>query len=186
VNECQDNIEGAHGCVANTQPNCCDPTQGGQPLDCNDVGPTVQAVSAIAGAGIPVYVLGLPGSAPYADVLTQMAIAGGTAQMGSIDGGDSGVPAYYAVDTAGAPALSTALSAIAAKITATCTFPLASAPDPSMINVFLDEQVVPEDPINGWRLDGSTVTLLGTTCQKVLSGEVLDVRVIAGCPTVLK
>jgi hypothetical protein len=38
--------------------------------------------------------------------------------------------------------------------------------------------------MDGWTLDGATVTLLGASCQQVLSGAVLDVRVVAGCPTV--
>jgi hypothetical protein len=52
------------------------------------------------------------------------------------------------------------------------------------VNVYLDEAVLPHDPVNGWKIDGGTVTLLGTACDRVLSGDVLDVRIITGCPTV--
>jgi hypothetical protein len=186
VDQCQANIESAPGCQPNVAPNCCVPELYGA-QNCTDEFATVEAVSAIAGAKIPVYIVGVPGSAPYAEVLTQMAIAGGTAQAGSgADAGDGGTTAYYAVDTAGKDAFNAAISQIAAKITATCTLPLGSTPDPGMVNVFLDENVVPADPVNGWSISGSTITLLGETCQKVLTGAVLDVRVIAGCPTVLK
>jgi hypothetical protein len=188
VDECQLNIESVNGCVPDTPPNCCDPSVGG-PMNCNDGPATESAVASLAAAGIPVYVVGVPGSAPYADILNQMAIAGGTAQSGSVgDGGlvDGGTTAYYAVDSAGVDAFNAAISEIAAKITATCTLPLQSMPDPSMVNVFLDEKPVPPDPVNGWSIDGSTITLLGTTCQEVLTGQVIDVRVIAGCPTVIK
>lgn len=175
VGECIPNIEGDLDCVPGQQPNCCL----GYPEDCLDATATVDAVSAYFQANIPVYVVGVPGSGPYADLLDQMAQAGGTAQ--------SSPPYYYAVDTADQGAFTQALSSIAAKVTATCTFTLSMAPaDPSLINVYLDEQVVPEDPVNGWSISGATVTLLGTTCQRVLSGEVLDVRIIGGCPTVLK
>jgi hypothetical protein len=51
------------------------------------------------------------------------------------------------------------------------------------VNVFVDEQVLPQDGPDGWTLDGQTVTVLGQTCQSILSGAVLDVRVVAGCPT---
>jgi hypothetical protein len=176
VDQCEANIEGAQGCVPNTPPNCCDLAIDG-PLTCLDAAASVQAVAAIAAAGIPVYVVGLPGSPPYAALLDQMATAGGTAQ--------SGPNAYYAVDMV--DALDAAISSIAAKIAATCTLPLAGPPaDPGLVNVFLDEQVLPEDPVNGWRLDGATVTILGSACADVLAGKYLDVRVIAGCPTVLK
>jgi hypothetical protein len=94
-------------------------------------------------------------------------------------------PFYYRVDTADESALHAALSQIAAKIVASCTLPLGSKPpDPNLVNVYLDEMVVARDPVDGWKLDGSTVTLLGKTCNRVLQGDVLDVRVIAGCPTV--
>jgi hypothetical protein len=39
---------------------------------------------------------------------------------------------------------------------------------------------------DGWTLDGTTVTILGASCQKILDGDVLDVRVVAGCPTLLQ
>ena len=151
----------------------------GYPEDCLDSSASVEAVSAYLQANIPVYVVGVPGSGPYADLLDQMAQAGGTARTSP--------PYYYAVGTSDVTAFDQALQAIAAKVTATCTFTLASAPtDPTLINVYLDEKVVPQDPTNGWSIDGATVTLLGTTCQRVLSGAVLDVRIIGGCPTVLK
>jgi hypothetical protein len=90
------------------------------------------------------------------------------------------------VDTSDTSAFTTALAQVAAKITATCTFPLRSTPqDPSLVNVYADGNILPKDPANGWTISGSTVTLVGATCAKVSSGEVLEVRVIEGCPTVL-
>ena len=52
------------------------------------------------------------------------------------------------------------------------------------MNVYLDGAVLPQDPTNGWKIEGSKVTLLGSACAKVLDGDVLNVRIIAGCPTV--
>jgi len=37
-----------------------------------------------------------------------------------------------------------------------------------------------------WVLQGQTVTILGSTCQSIMNGDVLDVRVVAGCPTVIR
>ena len=128
-------------------------------------------------AGIDTYVVGVPGSGPYAAVLDALAKAGNTARPAE--------PFYFRVDTADEAALLAALSQIAAKIIATCTLPLGGVPaDPNLVNVYIDEQPVAKDATNGWTLDGATVTLVGTTCAGVLSGSALDVRVIEGCPTV--
>ena len=47
-----------------------------------------------------------------------------------------------------------------------------------------DDAVVAPDPTNGWTFDGTTVTLVGQSCAHVMNGDVLNVRVIGGCPTV--
>ena len=175
---CIDNIESVQGCPPNAAPNCCDPAINGPyaPLDCLDEQPTVDAVTAISKAGIPTYVIGVPGSAPYASLLDDLATAGGTARANE--------PLYYAVGSTDEAALTAALTQIAAKITATCTLTLAQPPpDPTHVNVYFDNKAVPADPVNGWTLSGSTVTLVGDACQEVLSGAVLNVRVVAGCPT---
>jgi hypothetical protein len=176
ADQCIDNIEAFTGCPTGGPPNCCDPSLYG-PLDCLDAQPTVDAVAAIAATGIPVYVIGVPGSAPYAALLDRLATAGGTARASE--------PLYYRVDSSDESALMTALSQIAAKITATCTLTLSEPPpDPSHVNVYFDDVAVPADPVNGWTLDGETITLVGSSCDEVMSGAVLNVRVVAGCPTV--
>jgi hypothetical protein len=176
VSACIPNIESsAPGCTPNAPPNCC----ASEPQNCLDTGPSVAAVQALASAGIPTYVIGVPGSGPYGGVLDQMAIAGGTARAAE--------PYYYAVDTTDQTAFAAALSSIAAKITASCTLQLSAAPpDPSRVNVYLDGAVVPQDPTNGWTLSGSTVTLVGDTCNRVMTGSALSLRIVAGCPTVIK
>jgi hypothetical protein len=175
LNHCTSNIDSMSNCKP--EPNCCDPQYANGPELCLDTQPTVDAVAAIAAAKIPVYVVGVPGSAPYAQVLDQLAQAGGTARAGE--------PQYYAIDTADTAALLQVLSGIAAKITGTCTLDLGSTPpDPDLVNVFFDERALPQMGPDGWMLDGNTVTVLGASCQKILNGSVLDVRVVAGCPTV--
>jgi archaellum component FlaF (FlaF/FlaG flagellin family) len=121
----------------------------------------------------------VPGSAPYAALLDRMAQAGGAARANE--------PLYYAVDSTNQAALATALGTIAAKITATCTLDLGETPpDPSEVNVYLDGTAVPQDPTDGWTLSGQTITLVGATCTRVMAGNALSLRVVAGCPTVLK
>jgi hypothetical protein len=169
---CTTNIEG--DCPLDGGVSCC----ANDPEDCLDSQATVTAVHTLAAAGVPTYVVGVPGSGPYTGVLDQMALAGGTARPSA--------PYYYQVNTTDQAAFATTLSAVAAQVTATCTLLLsAPPPDPTLVNVYLDGTVVPADPTNGWTLSGSTVTLEGTTCSEVLSGAALSLRIVAGCPTVL-
>ncbi len=177
VDLCQPNIENVPGCAPGGQ-NCCAPPVG-VPESCLDSAATQSAVAALKSAGIPVYVIGLPGTSTpaYANLLDQLALAGGTALPAS--------PKYYRVDSTNSAVLLAALKKIAAQIVATCEFKLTTVPaQPNQVNVYFDEVVVPADPVNGWKIDGQTVTLLGDSCTKVLSGDVLDVRIITGCPTV--
>jgi len=172
---CMPNIESADGCSPGGPRNCCEPPDGFREA-CLDSPATSSAVLALKAAGIPVYVVGLPGTAQYGALLDQLAVNGGTALATS--------PRYFKVDLANNQLL-VALKKIAAKIVATCDFTLKEAPaDARRVNVYLDEVVLPRDPVNGWKIDGGTVTLVGEACSKVLNGDVLDVRIIAGCPTV--
>jgi len=57
-------------------------------------------------------------------------------------------------------------------------------PDPSQLNVFLDGAVLPQAGADGWTLNGTIVTILGSSCDEITAGDVLDVRVEDGCPTV--
>jgi hypothetical protein len=172
---CIPNIESSAGCSPDSGPDCCTT----EPLDCLDSAATVQAITDLAVAGIATYVVGVPGSGPYAALLNQMALAGGTARATN--------PYYFAVDTADTAAFTATLSAVAAQITASCVLTLSQPPpDATQVNVYLDGVVVPADPTNGWTISGATVTLEGTTCASVLAGTSLDLRIVAGCPTVLR
>jgi hypothetical protein len=177
VEGCIPNLEGnAPGCSPGVLPNCCDAQHFG-PEQCLDSAAAVAAVKALHTAGIDTYVVGVPGSGPYAGVLDAIATAGNTARAAS--------PLYYRVDSSDETAFLSAISEIAAKIVASCTLPLSGTPpDSSQVNVFIDETPIAKDAVNGWTLDGSTVTLHGATCDAVTSGSALDIRIIAGCPTV--
>jgi hypothetical protein len=255
--QCQLDIEATPGCATNT--NCCAGPGGG--LNCLDAEPTTLAVQALADNNFPVYVVGVPGSAPYATLLDALATAGGTARDANGPG-----PQYYDVATTDEPALQAALFQIAGKIAGNCQLALdAVPPNPNLVNVFIDEQPLAtgagcidpgaleggseagvaggaetgtdafsssesgtdvgtsaandaalESTLDGeggfdtafdvadsaqdeasvvastypptcnWVLQGQTVTILGNTCQKIMAGDVLDVRVVAGCPTVIQ
>lgn len=173
--QCIPNIDGVPQCH---NINCCAPDMYGA-TQCLDAANSVGAVAGLAKAGVPTYVIGVPGSQAYADVLNDMATAGGTARQGS--------PAYYRVESADEDAMLAALKQVAAKIVATCTLKLGDqVTDPSLVNVYFDDVVVPRDETNGWRLDGSELTLVGTSCDRVMGGDVLSIQVVAGCPSVLR
>ncbi|MGH7296688.1 MAG: vWA domain-containing protein, partial [Polyangiaceae bacterium] len=177
VDSCTYNMESQQNCPSGGTPNCCDPAEGGDVRGCLDAQPTLDAVTELAKAGVPVYVVGLVGSGTYASLLDQLAVAGGTSRGTE--------PLYYDVTTTDQASLLATMSKIAAQITGTCTLTLDQVPpDASLINVFLDGQVLPQSGANGWTLVGDVVTILGSSCQQIIDGDVLDVRVVAGCPTV--
>ena len=156
--------------------NCCDPAvlPDGQ-FQCVDDVASVAAVSALSAADVTTYVVGMPGADPYADVLNAMAVAGGAPRAGSTK--------YFAVnDTEG---LSNTLLAIGIEIAVSCTIELESAPpDPKLVNVYFDKSVVPGDPDEGWTYTNeTTVELRGSACDRLKSGEVRNVQIVAGCPT---
>jgi hypothetical protein len=181
IDGCQPNIDGDCPEAPNS---CCTDTsspanQQLANLSCLDGQATVAAVQTLANDGLPVYVVGVPGSEVYSNLLDQLSQAGGTARTD-----DDGGTGYYAVSTADQAAFTATLSKVAAAITGSCTLQLDRVPtDPTLVNVFFDEQPVPQTGPDGWTLTGATVTILGASCQKITDGDVLDVRVVAGCPT---
>jgi hypothetical protein len=176
VSECLPNVEGVSAsCQPGKLPNCCDASIYGS-LQCLDDDATVNAVSEIAKAGIPVYVVGVPGSGPYASLLNRMAEAGMTARTGDVK--------YYRVDSTDADALRLALKQVAAAITGTCDFELKETPNVGYVNVYADQQPLAQE--GNWTLMGKTVSLVGDACERVKRGDLLNVRVVVGCPTIVR
>jgi hypothetical protein len=177
ASSCTSNMDGVQGCPVGGPPNCCDPTTGLGGIGCLDGDAAAKAVAALHASGVSTFVMGIPGSAPYAAVLDQIAQAGGTARATE--------PLYYAVDTADTGALTSTLGVIVAKAIASCTFTLAAPPpDPNAVNVYVGGALVPQSGADGWTLAGTKLTLLGSTCDAIQTGTALSVRVIEGCPTV--
>jgi len=176
---CIPNIEQLPACTDSTS-NCCVPEKYGR-INCLDSTRTLHAVEDLAAAGIKTYVIGLPGAAGdvgteiYAWLLDQMAVLGQTARSGS--------PKYFAVNQMSE--LRAVLEEIGAEIIATCDYELAEVPeDPNMVNVYFDEEIIPQDPENGWDWTGpDSLSLRGEACRKVKSGGVLQVQIVVGCPT---
>jgi hypothetical protein len=169
--DCVPDIEGT--CPGTT--NCCAPGGVAGPTGCVDEADTVAAIEALAGAKIPVVVIGVPGSDDYASVLNAMAQAGQTAQP-------DGPPYYDPVDDL--TTLTGVLQTIAASFIS-CTVALSPAPATmGETNVYFDGTVVLQDPENGWVWAGpASITLVGNACAELKSGMVKEIQVLSGCPT---
>ena len=157
--------------------NCCAPELFG-PENCLDSRGSLAAVTALARAGVRTFVIGIPGSEAFADVLDQLAIAGGVARAES--------PSYYRASDA--DELSATVSQLGLGVALSCTIQLAEPPpDPALVNVFFDGQLIPADAVDGWTFsDARTVQLLGSACALLKAGEVLQADIVAGCPVVIR
>jgi hypothetical protein len=192
---CSINVEG--GCdPANPSLNCCDPSFGQGYVYCTDADPTIAAVASLAKSKIPTFVVGMPGTADYQDLLDDVAVAGGTSRPTR--------PHYYPVS--GSADLTATLQSIALQVAVQCQVSLATPPpDPRLVNVYFDKRVVKLDPENGWTWgspDGGSGTLeggpdaasggsmridiVGEACDELKRGDVFELQVVAGCPTVVK
>ena len=157
--------------------NCCDESLFG-PENCLDSQGTVAAVRRLAAAGVKTIVIGMPGSEIYADVLDQLAVSGGAARPEA--------PHYYRVSDA--EALQTTVSALGSTVAMSCTVQLSEPPpDPDLVNLYFDGELVPSDPVDGWTFaDERTVVIQGAACDLIEAGQVLQADVIAGCPIVIR
>lgn len=157
--------------------NCCDGRVFG-PDSCLDAAGSRAAIEALASAGIRTFVIGIPGSEAFADVLDQMADAGGVARAGS--------PSYYRVTDA--EELMQTVGALGRQVALSCTIELTEAPpDPELVNLFFDGQLIAADPVDGWTFtDERTVRVLGAACELMQTGQVLQADIIAGCPIVIR
>src|SRR6478736_3021359 len=178
VEDCIPNIEhvSINGVTCDESYNCCSPKVGAG--DCVDADDSEAAVAAYEKAGIDTFVVGMPGSEAYRAVLNRLAVAGNTARPG-----DTG---YYAVSDT--DELDLALRTIGAQVAISCDLPLSETPEaPDLVNVYFDDQVVPKSDDDGWRYsDENTIQFVGATCDTLTAGDVLNVQVVSGCPTVVR
>lgn len=170
--ECTQNIEGI--CVI-PDVNCCD----GTPTGCLDAQGSIDQVIALRDAGVRTFVIGIPGSEDYADVLDDLAEEGGAKANDTS-------PKYYEVSDG--EALGEVLQSITIDLVKTCEFQLEmDPPELGKVNVFTDGEVVPKGD-EGWTYDHSTdpptVILLGETCERIETEGADSIEFRFGCPTV--
>ena len=111
-------------CTSTNPRGCSGATNGGS--NCLDDVKTVQTIKGIYdNRNIPVYVIGIGVTGPFASTLDAMAVAGGRPRSGS--------PKYYAADT---PAELTAAFTVVRESVARCSYITPSSPqDPNAISV---------------------------------------------------
>jgi hypothetical protein len=147
------------------EPNCAG---GGQASTASDLPNTLTALQAASAAGFPVYVIGI---GPSVGNLNNMAQAGGTGT-------------YYPATSP--QQLMDALTKITGAV-GSCSFTaVGPPPDPNLVSVYVDKQLVPKDANNGWAFGATnaTVVLTGTYCASMMSGASTQVEILFGCPNV--
>jgi hypothetical protein len=189
--------------------NCCTAAAAGAGA-CLDEEPTRAAVAALFAHEIPTYVIGIAGSAPYASLLDELALAGGTARPME--------PAYYDVEHL--DELDAVLTSIGTKVVLSCHLRLESVPPQrSLVNVYLDREQLAYGSPDGWHwsddidggligasfndanigdeagvpeasddsADGGTlqIDLVGGACDALTAGQVEQVQIVFGCPTAI-
>ncbi len=180
--DCMANLVGAtlNGVACDADTNCCDPEIAGEgaELNCVDREASVSAVAALADAGVRTFVIGIPGTEIFAELLDELAIAGGTARSGS-------ERAYYDIDDV--TTLTETLRDIGDTVSTSCEITLEKAPpQPELLNVYFDAELIESNPDDGWTYEPRMVTLHGTACDRLQSGDVVQVQIVAGCPTVIR
>jgi hypothetical protein len=174
---CTTNLDGACD-----EGNCCrfDNTHD----QCLDDASVIDALHALSDAGIPTFVVGLPGTDQYAEYLDEFADAGGVP--------NSGATKYYAVtESQGVQGLTDVFDTITTQLVRSCEIPLSEPPTKaSLVNVAIDCDVVApmSSDGSGWHLDDPSapteVILEGPVCDHLQTDGARRVDVIFGCPTV--
>jgi hypothetical protein len=150
----------------------CGPPRNNSSSDPDDMR-AIQTVGAVAGTGIPTFVIGIATtkSATADATLNQMAMMGGLPRAGT--------PQYYPVSTTAE--LATALTTIQAMVNLPCKYTLPGmVSNPSMVTVIIGGQPL---PAGSWTLDpgNRSITITGSTCDMLTAGTLTDVQINTGC-----
>lgn len=173
--------------------NCCDPAATGQPnanMICLDDLAATSQIANLALIGVKTFVVGLPGSEPYANALNNFAIAGKVPNTGG-----AANEQYYAVSAASAPLdLTKAFANITTQLAKTCDLVLSWTPaDRAKVSVAIDCAVQPSVPtgsapdagVDGYYIDYSLtpahLKLVGAPCNRIMTQGANHVDVIIGC-----
>jgi len=158
--------------------NCCD--TGWFPHLCLDDQIAALELEKLRDADVGAYVIGIPGSETYADVLDGLAAAAGTGV--ARDGGIG----YYRVDDV--EQLATTLTQLGQDAALTCELPLEMAPtSAAKVRVFADGSELLLDEEDGWHwLDETHVQLDGDACRNWKRGDWDNLRIVEGCDSFVR
>jgi hypothetical protein len=168
---CTSNLDG--NC---SSANCCTKT----PALCLDDQHVTQEIQLLKAAGIPTFVVGIPGTEAYANYLDQFAEAGGKPDP-------AGTRKFYEVKASGGvQGLVDVFNTITTQLVKSCDIQLPMNPDDvDKVNVAIDCTAIPQSDMT-WVIDQSTnpytLNLKGATCDKVQSIGAKRVDVVFGCP----
>ncbi|MBX3199194.1 MAG: VWA domain-containing protein [Labilithrix sp.] len=153
-------------CTSTNPIGCTGSTNGA--ANCLDDVRTLQTITSIVtNRNIPVYVIGIGVTAPFAGTLDAMAVAGGRPRAGT--------PKYYAADT---PDDLTAAFAVVRDSVANCSYITPSSPyDPNSISVEVAGAPIARDPdhLDGWDWidqEYGHLQLFGAACAQATSVNV--------------
>jgi hypothetical protein len=178
---CIPNIDGVrvvNGPTCDDSFNCC--SAAAFPHLCLDDAATNDALSKLRDADVGTYIIGIPGSETYADVLDAMASAAGSsvAREGGLG--------YYKV--ADVEELATTLTQLGQNAALSCELPLEVAPSSrKKVRVFADGGELQVDEDDGWVwLDDTHVQLQGDACRSWKRGDWEHVRIVEGCDSFVR
>jgi hypothetical protein len=156
-------------------PNC---PAGGRNAAGADDAPAIQAVTSVAAAGVPVFVVGIATSGGTADMtLNAMAVAGGHPRVGAAQ-------QYYPVSSTAD--LVAVLDTLQGMVARGCTYRLPRVPPtPSNVKVTVNNVRVGLDTSHttGWDYspDMMSIVFYGQRCTDLMAGTAGDVSIILGC-----
>jgi hypothetical protein len=119
---------------------------------------TIQAIDALAKAGVKTYVIGYDAAVDprLAGQLTEYAQHGGTNNFFAVQDGPSLVSKFSEITS----------------VAAECTYTLDKKPDDKRyVRVELDKETLAVDSPDGWSLNERTVTINGAACTRLRDGS---------------
>lgn len=173
ASECIPNIEQASfsgGPNCNATFNCC---RGDFSYLCLDAAGPVAQLTELAENDISTYVIGIPGSETFAQVLDEMARAGGRPRSDA-------ERLYYAVEDA--EQLAATLAGLGEELAIDCRIRLSQpSKNAAALTVRADGQLL--EVGSDWTfVDGSTIELTGDRCSAWRSAEIRSIEVVTSCP----
>jgi hypothetical protein len=175
ASSCTPNLDGASQCAGL---NCCE----GAGEFCLDDQAVIAAIEELSAAGIFTFVVGIPGTEHYTSSLDAFARAGGVPRVGAEHD-------YFAVSAAsGVSGLTSVLKSITTELVRSCEIALTDPPQPSLVNVAIDCQVLPKEGESGWDYDDPAapthLLIRGPACDDIKAYGARRVDVVYGCTTI--